>query len=105
MVQLSQITAAAELLRQAAQPQRIILFGSHARGDADEYSDVDLLVVEAEVPDRVAEMVRLGRVLSPLRIPVDILVVSDEAFRRWSELPDTVYYDARRNGRVLYEAP
>ena len=47
-------------------PQRIILFGSQARGDADAGSDIDLLVIEAKVPNRAAEMVRLRRLLSPL---------------------------------------
>ena len=47
-------------------PQRIILFGSQARGDADAGSDIDLLVIETEVPNRAAEMVRLRRLLSPL---------------------------------------
>jgi predicted nucleotidyltransferase len=48
----------------AAQPLKVILFGSHARGDADDYSDVDLLVIEVTVPDRCEEMVRLNRALS-----------------------------------------
>ena len=104
MVQPMQIQRATEMLREAARPKRIILFGSHARGQASEDSDLDLLVVEAHVSDRAAEMVRLNRVLSPLRIPVDLLVVSDAAFQYWSEVPDNVYYDAWRNGKILYEA-
>ncbi len=91
------------LLRQAAQPTRIILFGSHARRDAQPGSDIDLLVVERDVPDRAAEMVRLSRVLSPLRLPVDVLVVSEEAFREWAGTPGNVYSTALREGRVLYE--
>ena len=47
-------------------PQRIILFGSQARGYADAGSDIDLLEIEAEVPNRAAKMVRLRRLLSPL---------------------------------------
>ena len=54
-------------------PQRIILFGSQARGDADAGSDIDLLVIETEVPNRAAEMVRLRRLLSPLPAAVATL--------------------------------
>ncbi|MBN1394556.1 MAG: nucleotidyltransferase domain-containing protein [Pirellulales bacterium] len=70
------IARAAEMLRQAADPERIILFGSYARNGADAGSDLDLLVVERDVTDAAAEMVRLMRVLSPLRLPADVLVVS-----------------------------
>lgn len=49
------------LLDAASSPARVILFGSHARGDAHEGSDLDLLVIEREVDDRAAESVRLRR--------------------------------------------
>jgi len=75
------IRKASELLRQAARPKRIILFGSHGRGDTRPDSDIDILVVMDKVSDRLAEMVRLNRVLSPLRVPIDLLVVSEETFR------------------------
>jgi predicted nucleotidyltransferase len=104
MVQPDMIAKATELLRDAARPLKVILFGSYARGNPDEHSDVDILVVERSVPDRVAEMVRLGRVLSPLRIPVDLLVVSEKVFQEWAQAPGSVYYEAARDGRVLYEA-
>ncbi len=43
----------------AAQPSKVILFGSYARGDADEDSDIDLMVVEREVKNRGEEMLKL----------------------------------------------
>jgi predicted nucleotidyltransferase len=89
----------------AAHPRRIILFGSRARGDAHEDSDVDLLIVLAEVKDRAAEMVRLTRVLRGLVLPAELLVVSQAMYDDWSDLPGTVYYDARREGQTLYDAP
>jgi predicted nucleotidyltransferase len=104
MVPESVIWEATQLLREAGQPSRIILFGSYARGNPGEESDLDFLVVQPEVQDRRAEMVRLRRVLSPLRVPVDILVVSETAFREWSDTPGNVLYWASREGRVLYEA-
>jgi predicted nucleotidyltransferase len=79
-----------------------VLFGSHARGDAGEDSDIDLLVIEPEVEDRTREMVRLRRLLRPLRIPVDILVYSAEEVARWGEQPGTALYWALREGRVVH---
>jgi uncharacterized protein len=88
----------------AAQPLKVILFGSHARGDADDHSDVDLLVIEVTVSDRYEEMVRLNRVLKGLLMPVDLLVVSEQEFEQRSATPGTVEHIARREGRVLYAA-
>lgn len=104
MIDKAKIAKATELLREAAKPKKIILFGSYARNEADEGSDIDFLVVEKTVKDRVAEMVRLNRVLSPLRIPVDLLVVSEEMFDYWSSTPGSVYYNALTEGKTIYEA-
>jgi predicted nucleotidyltransferase len=55
-------------------PARAILFGSRADGGADEQSDFDFLVIERDVDDRFAEMVRLGRLLGRLLVPADAVV-------------------------------
>jgi predicted nucleotidyltransferase len=55
---------------------RVILFGSQATGAADSRSDIDFLVVEPEVRNRVHEMLRLADTLRPLRLAVDVLVIS-----------------------------
>jgi predicted nucleotidyltransferase len=104
MISGSKIQEAVELLREAGHPSRIILYGSYARGTAHEDSDLDFLVVMSVVRDRRMEMVRLRRVLSPLRIPVEVLVVSEKVFREWSDTPGNIFYEAAKEGRVLYEA-
>ena len=93
-----------ELLIEAAKPNRIIMFGSQARGEASEDSDFDVMVVEDGVSDRVGEMVRLNRLLRSLDIPVDLLVVSAEKFNYWCDTPGNVYFEAATEGEVLYEA-
>lgn len=95
---------AVERLVAAARPKQIILFGSHARGDADDHSDIDLLVVQPVVEDRFEEMIRLNRALKGLVMPVDLLVVSEQEFEQRSATPGTVEHTARREGRVLYAA-
>ncbi|KJS73335.1 MAG: nucleotidyltransferase domain-containing protein [Serpentinimonas sp.] len=54
----------------------IVVMGSRARGDARPDSDLDLLVVEPEVHDRFAEMVRLSALLGRRLIPADVVVLS-----------------------------
>lgn len=87
-----------ELLIQAAEPNRIIMFGSQARGEAAADSDFDVMVVEEAVSDRAAEMVRLNRLLRSLDIPVDLLAVSAEKFNYWCDTPGNVI--SRRPPRV-----
>lgn len=99
MITQPQIAAVVDRLAQGAKPERILLFGSHARGEAREDSDLDLLVIETEVPDRAAEMVRLRRLL---RIPVDILVYSRADVERWGSQPGSALFWALREGKVVY---
>ncbi len=77
------------------------MFGSYARGDADEDSDVDFLVIEPRVQSRHAEMVRLRAALQPLRIPVDILVVTEEQVREIAHIPGTTVHAALMEGKFL----
>jgi predicted nucleotidyltransferase len=96
--------AAVERLVAVAQPTKIILFGSQARGDADEHSDVDLLVIKQHVANRYEEMVQLNRALRGLLLPVDLLVVSEQEFEERARQPGTVEHAAHCEGRVLYAA-
>ncbi len=96
------IEKAADLLLEAAPPgSKVILFGSHARGDARPDSDLDFLVVEPRVADHRAEMVRLHRILLPLRVPADVVVTSESNFEEWRATPGTVLYEAAMEGRVF----
>ncbi len=104
MYNMEKIEQAAAVLKQVAQPEKIILFGSYARAEAQRDSDLDILVVERQVKDRVAEMARLNRALGFLRLPIDLLLVSQEKFDYWSDTPGNVYYRAKREGKVIYEA-
>jgi len=102
MITPQQIATAVQTLVTAASPERVILFGSHARGEQREDSDLDLLIIERQVPDRAREMVRLRRALRPLRIPVDLLVYSTEDIERWGDQPGTALYRALQEGKPLY---
>ena len=85
-------------------PEKIILFGSWATGQANEQSDVDLLVIERESfgPNRCrrSEAARIWRCLSTFRVPKDILVYSSKELDQ-SPLAVT---QALQEGKVLYES-
>lgn len=92
-----------QLLLKVSRPSKIILFGSAVSGTISRNSDLDILVVEKNVPNRLSETVRLRRALRPLRMSIDLLVVSQNTFDYWSDTPGTVYFEAASEGKVLYE--
>ena len=99
------IERAGRLLAEAApSPAKIILFGSHARGDAGPGSDLDFLVVEREVTDRFGEMVRLRRALNELLVPADVIVVDERRVEEWGDVKGTMLHTALREGRVIAES-
>lgn len=88
----------------AANPSKVFLLGSYARGEANEDSDLDLLIVEPVVENKGMEMVRLRRVVGIVGTGVDILVYSENEIARRGQVPGTVIYWALREGKVLYDA-
>ena len=104
MVSEEMIRVVTDRLREAVPEATIILFGSHARGDAGPDSDLDILVVEPTVSARRREMVRLSDAVRDLRIPVDIIVASRRDFEAWADARGTVLHRAATEGRVLHAA-
>lgn len=84
-------------------PVRIILFGSQARGTADERSDVDLLVLfDGGSPD-TETVTRMYAAMRGLGVPLDLVPMSADQFELHRQIIGTLAYPASREGRVLYQ--
>ena len=92
-----------ERLVQQFAPERIILFGSQARGTADARSDVDLLVICPLSGRRRDMMVAMDLSLNGLGIARDIMILTPEEYERDRQIPGTIARPASIQGRVLYE--
>jgi predicted nucleotidyltransferase len=83
-------------------PDKVILFGSHARGRARRGSDVDLLVVMPVKRSHIKTCVALRRAVHDIRVPKDIVVVTPDDVRRFGDTVGTIIRPALREGKVLY---
>ena len=89
------------LAKAAGADSKVILFGSHARGEERPDSDVDFLVIEPRVQNRFEEWNRLRRAIADILLPVDIIVVGEELAERRAKVPGTMVYHALRDGQVF----
>ena len=84
-------------------PLQIILFGSQARGDADRDSDIDLLVVFAELADKRKTAIDLERALSDVPVAKDIIVSTPEELERSRTRIGSVLRYAQQEGKILWK--
>jgi len=96
-------SAVSRLVQAARSPLKVILFGSYAAGRARDDSDLDLLVVERELPAPADEYNRLRGAIGTIGIGVDLLLYDQHEFERRRHWQTSPVYDAVREGQVLYE--
>lgn len=85
-------------------PEQIILFGSHARGEAHRHSDIDLLVVFSECTDKRKAAIEIRRVLKDMPVPKDIIVSTPEELERKRDWVGSVLRYAQQEGVILYDS-
>lgn len=83
-------------------PEKVILFGSHARGEAGPDSDVDLLVVMPVEGSKRAKQLEIRIALNDIHIAKDIIVSRSEEFQWRKDTIGTIEYPAVHEGKVLY---
>jgi len=96
-----------ELVRQvvaAVHPQRIVLFGSAARGQLGAGGDLDVLVIMPDGVHRRKTAQTIYRSLAGLGMAKDVIVVTETDVRQYADNPSLVLYPALREGRDLYNA-
>jgi predicted nucleotidyltransferase len=89
---------------QVAQPEKIILFGSAARGDTRPHSDVDLLVIKSGNFDQSRLVGDIYMHLHGVGQAVDVILVTPEQVERYRHTHCLVIAPALREGREVYRA-
>ena len=98
----------AEVVRRivdVADPERIILFGSRARGEASYWSDLDILVIKDSDVPRWERSGDIRYALRNIMVPMDIIVYTPEEVYDWSQVEEAFVTTAVREGKMLYEKP
>ena len=109
LTEINTLLVAEERIREIAQmigrefrPRGIILFGSYARGDQTADSDIDLLVIFPQEVDKAAEAVKIRRAIGRINTGVDVVVSSTQEVAEWEGVKGSLYYYARKEGRLIY---
>ena len=89
-------------LREEYDPECILLFGSLASGNVEEWSDIDLVIIK-ETKSRFLERIREVMQLLRPQVGVDVLVYTPEEFARLSKERAFVRQEILEKGKVLYE--
>jgi predicted nucleotidyltransferase len=98
-----QIPEITQRIVQTSHPEKIILFGSYARGNFGADSDLDLLIIVPGIKHPRQESIRVRRALRGMLAPVDIVVATPEQITRLGNVSGLIYRAALSEGKVLYE--
>jgi len=105
MTSLEQLPEITRRILSVSSPQKIILFGSYARGDYGPDTDLDLMVVMDRAESPRSESVRLRRALRGLLTPIDIIVATPEQLERHKNTLGLIYRNVLAEGKVIYKRP
>lgn len=91
-------------ITRVSQPDRVILFGSAARGEMSRDSDIDLLILEKEIRDERQEWMQIREALRGLGCGIDLFLMTTDWFEASKGVIGGLAYPANKHGRVIYAA-
>lgn len=97
------IQAMAGKIDELIQPEKVILYGSHAYGRPTIDSDVDLMVVMRTTAPSHKRVVPIRRAMRGMGLPEDIMARTPEEYERFCDVVGTMVHPAAKRERVLYE--
>jgi predicted nucleotidyltransferase len=106
MAQVADTAAISNILERVlrtGRPEKVVLFGSRARGDVHARSDFDLLVIEPSDEPRHRRASRYYRALADLPEDIDVVVYTPEEAGEWEGVPQSFVSTALREGIIVYE--
>ncbi|MDR1867327.1 MAG: nucleotidyltransferase domain-containing protein [Treponema sp.] len=86
-------------------PEKIILFGSYARGDNKDNSDIDLLIIMRDLKNEreVTGLLYKSLLTENITIPIDLIAIDFEKYNKLKNKNGYIYKTIEREGKVVYE--
>ncbi|GAK54202.1 DNA polymerase, beta domain protein region [Candidatus Moduliflexus flocculans] len=103
MIALHDIERVAEHLAKAVNAEQVILFGSYARGDAKNDSDVDFLIIVPSNLPRFKRSRELYALFRPYPFAMDLVVYTPQEIENGRRSPASFVSIVLREGKVLYD--
>ncbi len=102
MASMETIKSVAQQIAETFHPQKIVLFGSHAVGNATDESDIDLMVVMVSDLPPHKRNIALKRLFPRRLFSLDAFVYTPKEFLKYKDIPGTLAYAASHKGKLLY---
>lgn len=102
MINSQKLEEIKERIVRAVSPEKIILFGSYARENATEESDIDLLVVWDTALNHHERNLYLDGLFDNRDFPLDIFAFTRDEFKKFKDMPGTMLYEASHYGKLIY---
>jgi predicted nucleotidyltransferase len=96
------VERAVQVIAEAIHPQKIILFGSRARGTARPDSDLDLVIIYGGEKSKRQIKLDIHRLLEPASFPLDLFVLSPDEMRRQRHVANTLAREVSERGVTVY---
>lgn len=90
-------------IKEISKPDKIYLFGSYVTGKTKENSDLDVCIIKNNVKDKHKELLEVKRKLFNIGIPLDILLLNQQSFKKRQDVWGTIQYEIVHNGVKVYE--
>jgi predicted nucleotidyltransferase len=93
------------IIKDTTNPDRIILFGSYARGDYNEHSDIDILILKRNKPSdfKFLAPAHLALYKHAIGIAVDLLALDTDTYAELQNTVGYIYRTIHQEGKILYE--
>jgi len=93
-----------KLVTSKVTPERIVLFGSHARGDNKENSDIDILIIAKNLANerKVTRLLYKALLDEDITIPIDFLAIDYEKYNMAKNKIGYIYKSIEQEGKIIY---
>lgn len=99
-----EIRSILEQLIRVYKPEKVILFGSLARGERREGTDIDLFIIKRDIPDLGVDRIRQLDTLIKYKLATDFIVYKPQEMNQRVKLGDPFIKSILKEGKVLYAA-